>query len=122
MKKEEDGFLKYNNIIIEEVNEQRCLVKLLISKNSLNPYGMVHGGLIFSLGDTVTGIHCKILRKRAVTLNASINFLKPGTGKYLIADSKIIKSGNKICVLESNIYDDHNNLIANMSTTYFFID
>ena len=57
MKKEEDGFLKYNNIIIEEVNEQRCLVKLLISKNSLNPYGMVHGGLIFSLGDTVTGIH-----------------------------------------------------------------
>ena len=118
----EKDFLEHNNISIEELNENKCLVKLTIKDESLNPYGIVHGGLIFSLGDTVMGYHAGIKGKNPVTLNASINFLKKGTGKYLIAESKLIKAGKTTCVLTSNIYNDSKKLIANMSATYFFMN
>ena len=114
-----DGFLKYNNIKL--LDDDNCKVKLNITKDSLNPYGIVHGGLTFSLGDTAMGVMCHKLNKNVVTLNANINYLKPGVGKYLIAIPNVIKMGNNTCVLNCNIYDDNNNLIAIMTGTYFIV-
>ena len=82
---EQNDFLKHNDIIIEKANEESSEVRLEISKKALNTYGIVHGGLIFSLGDTVMGITCRSTGRDAVTLDASINFVKPGRGKYLSA-------------------------------------
>ncbi len=117
----ENGFLNYNNIEILESDNDICKVKLNITKNSLNPYNIVHGGLTFSLGDTTMGVMCHKLGKNVVTLNANINYLKPGVGKYLLATSKVIKMGNTTCVLSCDITDDKNNLVATMNGTYYVI-
>lgn len=115
----EDGFLKYNNI--ELLDDDICKVKLNITKNSLNPYNIVHGGLTFALGDTAMGVLCHKLGKNVVTLNANINYLKPGVGKYLIAIPNVVKMGKTTCVLNCNIYDDNDNLIAIMTGTYYIV-
>ena len=119
---EQNGFLKHNDIIILESNEKTSKVKMNISENSLNPYGIVHGGLIFSMGDTVMGITIRSTGRDAVTLDGTINYLKPGKGKYLIATSEVIKVGKTTSVLMANIYNDKNELIAIMSATYYFIN
>lgn len=119
---EQNGFLKHNNITVEEVGENSCTVKLEINEDSLNPYGIVHGGLIFSIGDTVMGTQCRATGRNAVTLNASIDYLKPGKGKYLIAKSEVIKIGKTTSVLKAYIYNEKSSLIATMSSTYFFIE
>lgn len=119
---EQNGFLKHNDIIILESNEKTSKVKMNISENSLNPYGIVHGGLIFSMGDTVMGITIRSTGRDAVTLDGTINYLKPGKGKYLIATSKVIKVGKTTSVLMANIYNDKEELIAVMSATYYFIN
>ena len=93
-----------------------------ISENSLNPYGIVHGGLIFSMGDTVMGITIRSTGRDTVTLDGTINYLKPGKGKYLIATSEVIKVGKTTSVLMANIYNDKEELIAVMSATYYFIN
>ena len=118
---EQNGFLKHNDIIILESNEKTSKVKMNISENSLNPYGIVHGGLIFSMGDTVMGITIRSTGRDAVTLDGTINYLKPGKGKYLIATSEVIKVGKTTSVLMANIYNDKEELIAVMSATYYFI-
>ena len=46
---EQNGFLKHNDIIIEGVSEKTSTVRMNITEKSLNPYGIVHGGLIFSI-------------------------------------------------------------------------
>ena len=119
---EQNGFLKHNDIIILESNEKTSKVKMNISENSLNPYGIVHGGLIFSMGDTVMGITIRSTGRDAVTLDGTINYLKPGKGKYLIATSEVIKVGKTTSVLMANIYNDKEELIAVMSAIYYFIN
>lgn len=119
---EQNGFLKHNDIIILESNEKTSKVKMNICENSLNPYGIVHGGLIFSMGDTVMGITIRSTGRDAVTLDGTINYLKPGKGKYLIATSEVIKVGKTTSVLKANIYNDKEELIAVISATYYFIN
>ena len=105
--------------IINDDNDIK--VKVMITNKALNPFNIVHGGLIFSIGDTAMGVKCRSLGRDAVTLNASINFISPGTGKYLIATSKIIKNGSRTCVLECEIKNDEDKLVATMTGTYFYI-
>lgn len=119
---EHDDFLKHNNIIIENITPNEKQARLKITDSSLNPYGIVHGGLIFALGDTIMGLTCKNTGRKAVTLDANISFLKPGKGKFLIATCKVIKIGKTTSVLSAEIADDNNNIVAVMQATYYFID
>ena len=117
----ESGFLKYNNIEILSMDKDKCQVKLTITKHSLNPYGIVHGGLTFALGDTSMGVLCHNLGNDVVTLDANINYLKPGKGNYLIATAKLIKMGKTTCVLATEIFDEKSDLIAVMYGTYYIV-
>lgn len=113
-------FINYNNM--EIINDDDIKVKVKITDKTLNPFNIVHGGLIFSIGDTVMGVKIRSLGRNAVTLNSSINFISPGVGKYLVATCKIIKNGKKTCVLEVTIKNEKDTLVALMSGTYFYID
>lgn len=113
-----DGFINHNNIKIIKNNEE-IIAEVNLSECSLNPFGIAHGGLIFGLGDTIMGIIIFNEGLKAVTLNSTINFLKPGNGKKIIGKGSIIKKGKSTVVTEAKIYDDNNNLIAIMSATYF---
>ena len=118
----EEGFFNHNNFSIEERTKDNVILKALITKNSTNPYGIAHGGFIFGLGDTVMGMLARKDGRNAVTLNANITYLKPGTGEYLIAKGEIIKQGKSTCYLRANIYNDEDKLIATMDSNYFYIN
>lgn len=115
-------FLDYNNVVVSE-DEKGYKVSVEITDRTLNPFDMVHGGLTFSLGDTVMGLETRKISggKTAVTLNASIEFLRPGKGKYLIARGKVIKLGKQTCTLQAEIKNEEDKLIAIMTSTYIFI-
>ena len=117
----ESGFLKYNNIEILSMDKDKCQVKLTITEHSLNPYGIVHGGLTFALGDTAMGVLCKENKKNVVTLDSNINYLKPGKGSYLLAIPKLIKMGKTTCVLATEIFNEKSDLIAVMYGTYYIV-
>ena len=117
----ETGFLKYNNIEILSMDKDKCQVKLTITEHSLNPYGIVHGGLTFALGDTAMGVLCKVMGKNVVTLDSNTNYLKPGKGSYLLAIPKLIKMGKTTCVLATEIFDEKSELIAIMYGTYYIV-
>lgn len=118
----EEGFFHHNNYHIVEANDKNIIIRADLNNNSMNPYNMAHGGLIFGLGDTVMGMIAAASGKHAVTLNANISYLLPGTGKYLIAKGEIVRSGKTTCVARANIYNDKEKLIAILSSTYYYID
>ena len=93
-----------------------------IREESLNPYGFAHGGLIFGLGDTAMGILSRSSGRKAVTLNSTINYLRPVVGKILRAEAEMIKDGKKTCLLRCNFYDENNKLTATMDGNYCYID
>ena len=116
------GFIKYNNIKLIDYDRKSATMEVVIDENSLNPYGIVHGGLIFTLADTSMGVISRTTGKLAVTLNSQINYLKPGIGNKLISKAKAIKIGKTTALLTADIYDELNNLIASSNATYYFLD
>ena len=122
-KLETSGFIKSNNYKIEEIKENKSVtIKGYLKDTSYNPYDMAHGGYIFGLGDTAMGIAASATGRQAVTLSASINYLKPSYGKYLVAKAKIIKQGKSVCYLTTNIYNDKKELVATMESNYFYVN
>ena len=120
LEKMNNGFIKHHEFELVSQSKDKVVIKAPLKENTLNPYGMAHGGFIFSLGDTAMGVHCFTLNHQGVTLNASINYIKPGKGSYLTAESELIKEGSHISFFKANIYDEEHNLIANMESNYYY--
>lgn len=116
------GFIKTNNYkVIDVIENKSATLKAIISDSSMNPYKIVHGGFIFGLGDTAMGVAAASTGRGAVTISANINYLKKATGKFLIANAEILKSGKTTCYLETKIFNDKNELVATMNSTYFYV-
>ena len=50
-----NAFMLHNHIELESVDKDRAVFKLDIRPESCNPYGMIHGGAIYTLADNATG-------------------------------------------------------------------
>lgn len=116
------GFYHNNKYQLEEIEEDKVVLKAPITKDIMNPYNICHGGFIFGLGDHAMGILASVTGRKALTLNANINYISKGIGEYLKAEAKIVKKGKTTCFLKTNIYNNDNKLVATMNSTYYYID
>ena len=119
---EKSGFIKHNNIKIDEVNEDYAKLYVEISESSLNPNNTAHGGLIFGLADSAMGLAARTTGKNIVTVNAQIDYIKKGKGKILYAEAKPLKIGRTISVYRCEVQDENNNLIASVTATFYYIN
>lgn len=123
MMQENNGFAITNGYELEDYEEGKsATLKVNITEKSLNPYGFAHGGLIFGLGDNAMGVVAKTTGRSAVTLSSSITYLRPATGKYIIAKAEMIKDGKQTAYLKTNFYDDNDKLVATMDANYFYVE
>ncbi len=116
------GFIKYNNIHIEEIKENYAKCYVDITEDSLNPSGIAHGGLLFGLADSTMGMAARTNGRNVVTINAQIDYLKPGKGKRITCISEPLKVGKTTAVYRANIYTEDETLISTVTGTFFFID
>ena len=119
---EATGFIKQNHYQVVEIQKGKVVMNAPLKEESLNPYQYAHGGFIFGLGDTAMGIAARTTGRNVVTLNASIQYLRPSVGKELRAEAEIIKEGKTICYARCNMYDENHKLTATMDASYYYID
>ena len=88
----------FNDLCGLEITERRgghCTVACRTGENHLNPYGIVHGGLLFTMMDVAGGYAARTLDSgetiRCVTQNASTVFLHPGKPGMLTAEGDVIR-------------------------------
>ena len=113
------GFMTYNGLYLVDTKENYAKIGVDITDKSLNPYGIVHGGLIYTLADSAMGIALATSGRTGVTLNCSVDYLAPGTGKKLFADTEIVKDGKTIVVFRVKVVNEKDELIATSTGTYF---
>ena len=113
------GFMTYNGLYLVETKENYAKIGVDITDKSLNPYGIVHGGLIYTLADSAMGIALATSGRTGVTLNCSVDYLAPGTGEKLFADTEIVKDGKTIVVFRVKVVNEKDELIATSTGTYF---
>ena len=118
---EQDGFIKHNNIkVISFEKGKSAVLEAKLTKESLNPFGFAHGGIIFGLGDTAMGVAVISSGRNAVTLTSSITYLKPSKGSTLRAEAEMVKDGKQVCYLKCNFYDENDILTASMDASYYY--
>jgi len=117
-----EGFMKENNFILKELTKEKCILEYKVKKSGLNPYGIIHGGLLFGLADSACGILSRNNNNLCVTTNASINYLNVCKDKKIIAIATIIKSGKNLGYYKCDIYDEHDNIIACANINLYYLD
>lgn len=117
------GFISLVGINFLEVSLGFCKGELIVREELANPYGMVHGGCIFTLADTIGGSAALTHGKPIVTVDSNIHYLSPAVNTTkLIAEAKEIKYGSKIAVYEVNIMNDTGDLLATSTMSYFIME
>lgn len=114
------GFVRHNNIHVTKLGERYAEGELIVTPDSLNRWGFVHGGCLVSLADTVGGVAATTTGKSTVTLNNTFNFLRPATGSKIKCVAEAVKVGRTIAVFRCTLTDDREREVANGDFTFFF--
>jgi len=107
-----DQFAKHAGIELVSVSIGQAKAKLEIKEYHLNSAGVAHGGVIFTLADFAFAAASNSDGKMALSINASINFLKAAQGGTLYAEAKQVSLHPKLGTYSIQVTDEEEHLIA----------
>ncbi len=119
LQKRLQGFAGYCGIVYDDIQKDHCLISCLLKPELRNPAGMAHGGLIAALLDVASGmmaLEADDWTHNIVTQSCSIHYLRPAAGERLWAESRVIRKGNRVCVVRADCFSDDGQLAA--TSTY----
>lgn len=116
-------FARQLGIQLTELVPGRAVAEKTVTEEDLNPLAYVHGGVYFSLADTACGSAMVTHGYKAVTLNASYQFLRPArAGDRLRAEAVEVKSGRTVCVFDVRITGQAGSLLGTGTFTFYRLD
>lgn len=91
---ENDLFSQWLGVEIIEIREGYSKIQMTVRKEMINGFGIVHGGIAFSLADSAFAFACNNRNILSVALDTSINFIKPvNVNDILTAEAKEMHNG-----------------------------
>ena len=105
------------------MGEGSCRFELTAESRHLNPHGVVHGGVVYSLVDYAMGgaLTSRLAQgERCATLEIKINYLAAAAAGRLAALATVVDRTTRIGVLEARVTDSAGRLIA-LATGSFYI-
>lgn len=104
-----------------EMEKGFCRTELMITDFHLNPYGTLHGGVVYSLADTGMGGALSTLLEddeQCATIEIKINYLKSMRSGRLVCETRVIHKGKNIAFLESVVKNPEDKLVATATGTF----
>lgn len=117
-----NAFALYNGIRSKATGPNQGEAVLEIGPDSLNPYGLLHGGAYYTLADCASGCACRADGRRYVTLHGGLNFIRSTKSGTVTARAEIRHRGRSTCQISVNITDQQGTLLATGEYTFFCID
>jgi acyl-CoA thioesterase len=115
-------FDEFLELKYKKIDNNNLQIKLPVQDLFINSAGIVHGGIISSLADValsnLIGANEEGIQQ-VVTVDLNVSYLKPATGTYLIANSKIIKQGKTLIHTECSISNDKQDIVAKAKAILF---
>ena len=118
------GFAKLLDIYPGVSKDGNGSATMTIRQHHLQDSGVVQGGLIVTLADYAFFRAAKTkLRpgQRTVTVELKINFIASANRGELTANATVVSAGGRIIVVEGEVVDDQQTLIARGLSTYMVI-
>lgn len=108
-----DRFSQWLGIEVLEVKEGYSKIKMTIRAEMVNGFGIIHGGVTFSLADSAFAFACNNRNQLSVALDTSINFIKPvHVGDELTAEATELHNGKSTGLYHIEIMNQKNHKVA----------
>ena len=112
---------------ISEVEEGRVSFTCLPDESAYNPIGVVHGGLVCTLLDSVTAcaVHSTLPQGRGYTsIEIKVSYLKAVTSSSgrLTATGTLVKGGSRVAFSEGVVTDASGTPVATATSTCLVFD
>lgn len=119
----EDVFSKKLGIEFVELDGEHAVAKFPFKKEVCNPYGSVHGGVLYSVGDIVCGSMACMCGNYCTTVSGNMEYVSPGIAEeYLECRATLKRSGAHMVYTVGEIYSDKGNLVAICNFTFYKTD
>ena len=102
------------------ISLDRATVKLETAQCHLQPFGIVHGGVMATLIDTATfwSVFLRLPEDAGlVNIDLKLNYLKSIASGVMTARGRCIRAGRSINYAEASVEDNEGNLIAHGTST-----
>jgi len=112
-------------IELVDVKKGWAKLSLSFSEKLVQPYGIIHGGAIFSLADSAVAMALLgLIRRdeRFTTVEMKINYVRPFEKGEITAEARIIHKGSRIVLGEVDVRDEKvRRLVAKSTATYMIM-
>jgi uncharacterized protein (TIGR00369 family) len=111
---------KLLGLTLIESGTGRVTVEFEASERYANPMGTLHGGVLCDLADAAMGVayHSTLSEGETfTTIELKINFLRPVWKAKLRAEARIVRAGRIVGLVECDIRDEEQRLVARASST-----
>jgi uncharacterized protein (TIGR00369 family) len=98
----------------------RATVDFEAGERYANPMGTLHGGVLCDLADAAMGIAYRSALAgddTFTTIELKINFVRPVWNAKLRAEARVVRVGKVVGLIECDIFDERQRLIARASST-----
>ena len=117
---ENDLFSRWLGIKVLDVKDGYSKIKMTVREEMINGFGIVHGGIAFSLSDSAFAFACNNRNNLSVALDTSINFTKPvHVGDVLTAEAKELHNGRSTGLYHITITNQKDHVVALFKGTCF---
>ncbi|MGX9792527.1 PaaI family thioesterase [Mycobacterium sp. MMS18-G62] len=118
------GLLQFDLV---EVEHGRAVFTCVPDESAYNPIGAVHGGLICTLLDSVTGcaVHTTLPQGKGYTsVEIKVNYLKAVrlSSGLLTATGTVVKAGSRVGFAEGVVTDGSGAVVATATSTLLIFD
>lgn len=117
----QNAFTEYNHMELAEVERDRAVFRLEIRPDSVNGYGMVHGGALYALADNATGCAVHTDGRDYVTQSGSLNFLSNQGRGVILAAARVRQRGRRTALASVEITGGDGKLLAAGDFRYYCI-
>jgi uncharacterized protein (TIGR00369 family) len=105
---------------IASLEFDRCRIELALRHDHLQPFGIVHGGVLATLIDTAT-FWAAFMRlpddAGLVNVDLKLNYLKAVVDGNLRAEGECLRAGRQISYTVASVYNDAGELVAHGTST-----
>lgn len=111
---------RHMSMRLADIGIDQADIELEAGQCHLQPYGIVHGGVLATLIDTATfwAAFMRIPEDAGlVNIDLKLNYLKPVISGRLLAEGRAIRSGRAVSYSEARVLDANGDLIAHGTST-----
>lgn len=120
---EENFYMQFLGVELLKLQEGYSLARMKNRKELQNPYGMLHGGSLYSLADVVAGTAACMGGCYVTTVSGIMNFLLPADQtEYIYCEAKQLRMGRHLAVFEVKLKDDKEKVLDSGEFTFFITE